>query len=159
MKQNIFNIFYALTAYLFVTMLLPENVLALISEYSKPLTRPNWREGSNCCNIFKYSDELRHLHQIFLNYITKDNYEQYIRVRCHTSFIHDVQMYGEDIFKINPHTSLLEYTNFYFTLRRHFIIKKTHQFLIRQYIDFKYEDGDVKPFSTTEMTHVSELDM
>jgi hypothetical protein len=68
-------------------------------------------------------------------------------------------MYGEDIFKINPHTSLLEYTNFYFTLRRHFIIKKTHQFLIRQYIDWKYEDGDVKPFSTTEMTHVSELDM
>ena len=29
-------------------MKLPENVLALIKEYAKPITRGDWRKGSYC---------------------------------------------------------------------------------------------------------------
>jgi hypothetical protein len=128
---------------------LPINVQRLISEYAKPLTRPDWRTGSNCCNIFKYSMEIRMIHQRFLNYLfsSKEYFNKYELVRRHSSFIQDMQTYGEDIFEISP--SLPGYNNFYFLLKRNFMLKHTGLFSVRQLF---YGDTVL-----TEIEHTSEL--
>ena len=130
-------------------MSLPKNAIVLIREYSKPLTRTNWRDGSNCVNLFKYSDELRNLHQIFLNYIIskKKNYEQYIKVIYHISFVQDLQRYAEDIFKLVPQSSLY-YNNFYFILKKYGILKNSGKLLI---IDLVCDNKKIK------IIHASEL--
>ena len=47
--------------------LLPKHVIKIINEYAKPITRANWRKGSNCNESFKYSKQLIYLHQTNLS--------------------------------------------------------------------------------------------
>jgi hypothetical protein len=68
-------------------------------------------------------------------------------VRRHSSFIQDMQTYGEDIFEISP--SLPGYNNFYFLLKRNFMLKHTGLFSVRQLF---YGDTVL-----TEIEHTSEL--
>jgi len=132
-------------------MELPLSAKALISEYAKPITRPDWRTGSHCCYTIKYSMEITNIHQRFLNYLfsSKEYFDKYELVRRHSSFIQDMQTYGEDIFEISPYTSLRGPNNFYFLLKRYCILKHTGLFSVRQLF---YGDTVL-----TEMEHISEL--
>lgn len=135
-------------------MNLPENALSLIREYSKPLTRPDWRDGSNCCNIFKYSDEIRRLHQNFLSYyycasISKEMYDKYNFIARHTSLIQDLVKYGEDIFELIPQSAFV-YNNFYFVLKKDGILKNCGKLLIRHLVGYF-------PDKKIEIIHASEL--
>jgi hypothetical protein len=138
-------------------MSLPSNVQALIGEYSKPVTRANWRQGSNCCASFKYSDEMTKLHQVFLKFLSKENES----IRHHSSFTEDMHLYGEDIFEMSPHTTLLGHNNFYFMLRRYFMLNFTGMLSIRQLIywkDVHTDQGIIsKQYSITELDHFSEI--
>lgn len=140
-------------------MTLPLNAKALIGEYSKPVTRATWRQGSNCCASFKYSLEMTNLHQIFLKYLSKQNCDE--SIRQHSSFTEDMHLYGEDIFEMSPHTTLLGYNNFYFMLRRYFMLKVTCLLSIRQLIywkDVHTDQGIIsKQYSITEIDHFSEI--
>jgi len=119
-------------------MSLPPNVIALISEYSKPLTRPNWREGSNCCYSFKYDIVLTNLHQNFLSEVLGSAYfcEKYEFVRRHSSFSQDLQKYGEDIYEVSPYRTELGTNNFYFIMKKWKVLKYTGMFQINNLIDW-----------------------
>ena len=121
-------------------MSLPYRVQKLINEYAKPITRPNWRKGSKCGHIFKDSKLLKCLHVIYLeNYKRKLNKEYELIVQ-NSSFSEDLNLYGENIYKLSPNQSTLGYNNFYFILRRFKMIQNTNQFKISHIIEWSDED-------------------
>ena len=145
-------------------MALPANVLALISEYSKPITRPNWRDGSNCSYAFKYSHTMMDLHQTYLSYVLESEYfyKKYELVRRHIAFPQDLQKYGEDIFEISPYRTELGTNNFYFIMKKRKLLKYTGLFQINNLIDWINvitEKGQVlrKQIGVTIIQHISEL--
>ena len=60
-------------------MELPDDVLQLIREYSKPVTNPNWRNRQWICVGDLYKDALRKRNTNFTNYM------------LYTKFVHHVQ--------------------------------------------------------------------
>ena len=123
-----------------------------------PVTRPNWREGSNCCNVFKYNTLMRGIHQSFLIYYLSWNstdYEKYKKIRNHCTFSQDLHIYGEDVFEVTPYSSLLGSNNFYFLLRRYHALKNTKLFSIRQL----YLWNTDKPHAyIIEIEHLSDIE-
>uniref|UniRef100_A0A6C0JM56 Uncharacterized protein n=1 Tax=viral metagenome TaxID=1070528 RepID=A0A6C0JM56_9ZZZZ len=69
-------------------MALPSNVLRLISDYSKPVTRPNWRESKPIISVYtlyvrvysrRNKDLLRYL--IYRNIRDTEWFDQYWHIR------------------------------------------------------------------------------
>ena len=46
---------------------LPQNVIALISEYSKPITKPDWKYGTPLVHIFRSLDVMIVLRERFIS--------------------------------------------------------------------------------------------
>ena len=76
---------------------LPIRAQKLISEYSKPITRANWRKGSYCNSVFLYNNYNKILHKMVINWF-RINKICYKKLENHTSIIEDMQIYGEDLF-------------------------------------------------------------
>jgi hypothetical protein len=87
----------------FKIMELPEDVLQLIREYSKPLTHPNWRNRQWICVGDLYTD-------IFKQYI-ECNKKRNLYIR----FIHNVQKNNcwVDLYLFVTEHGILEMSNFY----------------------------------------------
>jgi hypothetical protein len=88
-------------------MTLPPNVIRLISEYSKPLTNPDWKKGSPHANILKYSQPLINLTDMLINLIQYYNYDynklfdrsfMYTLLKLPCNIL--IQKYGEKIFDL-----------------------------------------------------------
>ena len=71
--------------------MLPKRALALIREYSKPLTRPNWRDGVSHALLIKQSSAMKYM----IRQIQKEI--QYINIKNSYALLFN---YGETIF--NP---------------------------------------------------------
>ena len=90
-----FIVYFYLKTYITITMalpsnLLPSNALRLISEYSKPNTRPNWRESKPLFNIYQlYMGVCLHrednmLHNIIYRNIKNTNWlDKYWHIRIY----------------------------------------------------------------------------
>ena len=83
-------------------MILPDDVLTLIREFSKPLTRPDWKKGTQHARLIKYSEPMKSLKISFVlsydyrncwnyNVLGKDFYDDDV------SMIDVIQSYGEEI--------------------------------------------------------------
>lgn len=109
-------------------MILPQNAIKLITEYSKPITRPNWRKGSYCNNAYKYSDLMTYLHSTTLclsAYKTHIHDIDYFILINNKSFSEDINQYGEIIFECysNLFPNSPKINNFYNYLKTHNLIK------------------------------------
>lgn len=119
-------------------MELPLSAKKLIREYSKPVTRPDWRNGSYCNNTFKFCATNKYLHNIFLKYYNcLNDYTQskYNQIESVDSIMDTINIYGESIFNTYPYSTLLIYHNYYFILRRFKLLNDGGMFLIRQLYD------------------------
>lgn len=87
-------------------MELPLIAQKLISEYSKPLTRPDWRNGAIYNNSFKYSPIMNETIKLY-----KRRYKGYSNYESISDLILDK---GEIVFDLYPY--YIEYSNFYFYL-------------------------------------------
>ena len=85
----------------------PANIIALISEYSKPLTRPDWRKGSPHSKLLKYSQPFTTLTNMLIN--IKDYYKYDYNKLFDALFIHTLlkssfdillQKYGDKVFDL-----------------------------------------------------------
>ena len=106
----------------------PANVIALISEYSKPLTRPDWRKGSFCNNAYKNSRLMLYLHNTTLCLSNLTDRIDYTILNKNKSFTEDMNNYGEIIFECysNLYSTSPKIENFYFYLKTHNLIKLKH---------------------------------
>jgi len=104
-------------------MNLPDDVLTLIREFSKPLTRPDWKKGTKHARLIKYSVPMKSLKISFVlsyeyrkcwsyNILGKELYDDNI------TMIDVIQTYGEEIL---PNQCGL---NFYIYARHY--LKKTN---------------------------------
>ena len=119
-------------------MELPLRAQQLISEYSKPFTRPDWRQGSSCNFEFKNDLLLTNIHQrFFADYLSLSakEKEEYKFIHCNRSFTQDLQQFGNKIFEILDYE--LPYNNFYFLLRRYGVLKNTNTLSIRHLYNYK----------------------
>ena len=98
----------------------PSDVLRIIYDYSKPLTRPNWREGALHVIAFKQSIisatlkcYVRHSNGLF--YLINVYPELY---DTDTLIFNIIHKYGEHIFY---------YHNFYYYIKK-YMLKKTNYF-------------------------------
>jgi hypothetical protein len=107
-------------------MILPQNAIKLIAEYSKPITRSNWRKGSYCNNAYKYSNLMTYLHTTTLCLSAYKTYKiDYFILINNKSFSEDINYYGEIIFEcysnLFPNSPKID--NFYTYLKMHNLIK------------------------------------
>lgn len=86
---------------------LPQNVINIIREYSKPITRPDWRQGSKHATIFKYSPAFVGLKESFINVSLyfkinlNDLYdEMFCTILYDKTFNEIIQNYSESAFNI-----------------------------------------------------------
>ena len=86
---------------------LPPKALALINEYSKPLTHPYWRFGTSHALLLKRSNIMRrvanNLHYVITQDVdrARDNFgENIIYITKETPFNEVIQTYGEEIFQL-----------------------------------------------------------
>jgi hypothetical protein len=75
-------------------MMLPKNVLQLISEYSKPVTRPDWRSSKPIITTYKmynmvFGDTRPIIFNLCMNIIETDWY--YIYMTVHYSGLQHIQ--------------------------------------------------------------------
>ena len=94
---------------------LPLKALKLISEYSKPVTRVDWKKGSPSAAIFKYSPIMMKTHDILARRIT--HYGEYDNL-CDLI----INIGTDRVFQMYPYT--MEYNNFYF-----YLLSKDNAFL------------------------------
>jgi len=119
---------------------LPANVIKLISEYSKPLTRPDWRKGSPLANIFKYSP------------IMVKTYNNLSRVMPNTCKNHDnlpeliVNIGSDKVFQMYEY--MFEYMNFYF-----YLICEDNSFLIKKPLLKKTGNFKIKKHIKTDINN------
>jgi hypothetical protein len=88
-------------------MRLPINAQKLISEYAKPLTRPDWRNGTPHALIFKYSPIFIDIRESFKNVSEyyKINYndvfdDNFTYMLYTNPFNEIIQLYSESVFNI-----------------------------------------------------------
>ena len=139
-------------------MKLPVNVISLISEYSKPLSRPDWRQGSSCNSAFKNDNVMKYLHgrticlslyKVNIKNINTDHIPfEYTELKKHNTFSEDIQQYGEMVFILysilfnNPYPI---YSNFYFFLKYDAkILRNTTTFKYTNILNENNEIIDVK---------------
>jgi len=94
-------------------MALPVRVQNLIHEYARPITRSDWRKGSLFNRLFKYSTINKRLHtNALIKFKTTE-----LELDEHTSFIEDIQQYGEMVYLDTYYKQHnLIYKNYYFML-------------------------------------------
>jgi len=98
---------------------LPSNVIKLISEYAKPLTRPDWRKGSPLSNIFKYSPIMVKTHKFLSTRMPT-------ACKKHDNLADLIVNLGSDrVFQMYEY--MFDYTNFYF-----YLICEDNSFLIKK---------------------------
>jgi hypothetical protein len=123
------------------TKKLPSKALRLISDYSKPVTRPDWKNGSLCAVIFKYSPIMVKTYYMLVRRIP--HYGEYDNL-C--DLILNV---GSDrVFQMYPYT--MEYNNFYFYLlsddnaflQKKPVLKITGNFIYKKH--FTHENYEYK---------------
>jgi hypothetical protein len=108
--------------------MLPQRVQALINEYAKPITRPDWRKGSACNDAFKYSDLNIYLHQIVIDWMGSSKTLNRL-LENNNSFIEDFKIYKDDIYLVHRYnTERLVYDNYYFMLVNLSLLKKINSF-------------------------------
>jgi hypothetical protein len=105
--------------------MLPFRAQNLISEYSRPITRPDWRNGSICNEAFKHNPVMINTFNVLKKRIRPYNYDNLCDL---------ILDKGDDfVFQMYPYS--IEYNNFYFYLcsednaflNRKPILKKTHK--------------------------------
>jgi hypothetical protein len=64
---------------------------------------------------------------------------RYNSIELNESIMDTINIYGENIFKIYPYTSLVVYYNYYFMLRHFKLLNNADTFLIRQLYYDSYE--------------------
>jgi len=106
----------------------PEDILQIIREYSKPVTRSNWREGAPHGNIFKHSMTSHIVKQVICYYYRDFEWMKY----CYPELESDIPFsdilirYGDKIFPCY---------NFYHIMIRQNILTKT------SYFTYQYRNG------------------
>jgi hypothetical protein len=112
--------------------MLPQRALALIRDYSKPLTRPNWRDGSLHAIVFitsllvqnvfrKIKYNLKRVINTFGYSPYHYEYKYYTIVNSSSNFI---QYFGEELIiftysKYNCTRYNIEYANFYLYVKNY----------------------------------------
>lgn len=118
---------------------LPQRALALIHDYSKPLTRPDWRNGSNCVGSFKYNPIMIETFDVLQRRVT--SYNNYLTLSDLILHVGD-----EEVFGMYPY--YIHYNNFYFYLcnkdnaflNNESILKKTHNvYYVRRVVEIMQE--------------------
>ena len=125
---------------------LPPNVLSIIKEYSQPMSRPDWRNGSYCNHAFKYNPIMLETYNLM-----KKKYQIY---REYNNTCEIILNEGERFFKLYPYYML--YNNFYFylcsvdnaLLIKKSFLKKTNNF------DYKYKHIKVNYEYKSIISHV-----
>ena len=88
-------------------MILPSIAIKLISEYSKPLSRPDWKKGTDHANALKNSEHFINIRDMFIN--IKDYYNYNYNTQFDTLFMYRLlklpfnillQNYGDEIFNL-----------------------------------------------------------
>jgi len=109
--------------------MLPPRAITLISEYSKPVTSPNWRCGAPHANLITESPPMQDINQAIEHVLRKVVHKHYSQNDAHVlpfaerwlpgifdldtdNYIHE---YGESLFQYVNHMNrkVYEYTNFY----------------------------------------------
>jgi hypothetical protein len=105
-------------------MKFPQHIYQLIREFSKPLTRPDWKKGTPHAKLIKYSVPMKVLKKFICEstYWSYNLSDQYIN-DIHTTDI--IQLYGEEIFPI--HCGF----NFYIYIRR--FLKQTQILQLKKF--------------------------
>lgn len=97
---------------------LPINAIHLIREYSKPITRGDWRNGSQTNHIFKYSPIMVETHRVLKNRIKQCNeYDNLADVI--------VNIGSQRVFQMYPY--IMDYNNFYF-----YLVSEDNAFFIKK---------------------------
>jgi hypothetical protein len=88
-------------------MNLPEIAQKLISEYSKPVTRPDWRKGTKHAHLFKYSPIFVDIKESFKNVSEYYNvnynniFDDHFTYMLYASTFNEIiQLYSESVFNI-----------------------------------------------------------
>jgi len=109
-------------------MELPERAQKLISEYAKPITKGDWRNGSKCGHVFKKSKYMTELYKMYLKYYLLSNeYTQtdYGLIIYYDNLSDLLKIYGEKIYNLSPYKPYIMYNNFYYILRYFLYLKYT----------------------------------
>jgi hypothetical protein len=124
-------------------MELPLNAKHLISEYSKPITRPDWRKGSACVYAFKNSKALLQMYYMYFKYYLCSNeiiQNKYKLIEQNKNLPDILKLYGESIYLISPYNTYIVYNNFYFILKFFSYLKYTitNVYIINEIVDHNY---------------------
>ena len=127
--------------------MLPLRVLALIREYSKPLTRADWRNGSPTSFLILRSNIMVYINKTIKYQLTIENGNPYSCERFKRTFnaifeytgINYIQTYGELLLiYTHPYLDKPSYANFY--LYAKYYLKDTKHLVLhfRNYYEYKY---------------------
>jgi hypothetical protein len=118
---------------------LPQRALAIIRDYSKPLTRPDWRNGAIYNNLFKYHPIMIETFDVLQRRVT--SYNNYLTLSDLILHVGD-----EEVFGMYPY--YIHYNNFYFYLcnednaflNNERILNETHKvYYVRRVIEIMQE--------------------
>jgi hypothetical protein len=136
-------------------MILPDDVVQIIREFSKPLTRPDWKKGTPHAKLIKYSEPMQSLKQSFeisyvfrnswmYNIFEKDFYDDNI------TMVDIIQNHGEEIF--SPHCGI----NFYIYAR--YFLNRTNLlwFKTTMYLQTRYGNKQNWSYNNYEWVHINE---
>ena len=117
------------------TMKLPDRALALISEYSKPVTHPYWRCGTQHGYMFKQSRYMIQLSEE-LKYKALYHARTNLQINFGINILHMIendkpfneiiQQYGENIIKWLDNSNIITKLNFYSYIKDQ--LKQTRKF-------------------------------
>jgi hypothetical protein len=124
-------------------MELPLNAKQLIYEYSRPITRPDWRKGSACNHAFKNSKPLLQMYYMYFKYYLCSNeitQNKYKLIETNNNLPDILKIYGESVYLLSPYNTYIIYNNFYFILRFFSLIKYTitDVYIINEIVDHNY---------------------
>ena len=113
---------YALPSYALPSYALPSNVVSLIREYSKPLTRPDWRTLQKMTTIDLYSYSYRNLkiltplmELLFDNIHHTNWYNIYMTIKLYGIYIASIKynMTSQEILRIKGMSDAVAYHGFW----------------------------------------------
>jgi hypothetical protein len=126
--------------------MLPKRALALIREYSKPLTRTDWRNGSLTASLILKSTIMIYINKTIKHQLTIESDNPYSCEQFKRKFNHIfeytgnyIQKYGEALLiYTHPYLDNPPYANFYFYAK--YYLKDTKHLVLycRNYYEYKY---------------------
>jgi hypothetical protein len=115
--------------------MLPIRALFLIREYSKPITHPNWRQGTSHALLLKQSPIMKYIIRQIKNEITNFRTSNLLQFKFGpTIFIPDqqyIQQYGEELLYHIIYFDKPAYINFYTYAKK--FLKPTSKFYYKSY--------------------------